>query len=110
MIGGSIAVDVKANTLGWDGAEAVGFAATLSAGGAAEEPKVVSLFDNGGTSCAFRTCAGAAESVGAVTGCEGASHKNPMPKNTVIVAAATAPTVTRWSRAWESFLSRAVIV
>ena len=105
MIGVSGAVDVKANTLGLDGAVAVGFTATLSAGGAAEEPKVVSLFDNDGISRAFRTCAGAAGSLAAVTGCGGASHKKPMPKNTVIVAAATAPTVTRWSRAWESFLS-----
>jgi hypothetical protein len=99
MIGGSIAVDVKANTLGWDGALAVGFAATLSAGGVAEGPKVVSLFDNSGTSCASRTCAGAAVSLGAVIACGGASHKKPMPKNTVIVAAATPPTVTRWSKA-----------
>jgi hypothetical protein len=99
MIGVSIAVDVNANTLGLDGAVAVGFAARLSAGGAAEEPKVVSLFDNGETSCAFRTCAGAAGSAGAVIACGGASHKKPMPKNTVIVAAATPPTVTRWSKA-----------
>jgi hypothetical protein len=99
MIGVSIAVGVKANTLGLDGALAVGFATTLSAGGVAEEPKVVSLFDNDGISCASGTCTGAAESVGAVIECGGASHKKPMPKNTVIVAAATAPTVTRWSRA-----------
>jgi hypothetical protein len=99
MIGVSIAVDVKANALGWDGALAAGFAATLSAGGAAEEPKVVSLFDNRGTSCASKTCTGTAGSVGAVIECRGASHKKPIRKNTVIVAAATPPTVTRWSKA-----------
>src|SRR6516165_419458 len=95
MIGVAVAIGLNANTARLDRALAVGFAGTLPAGGVHEEPQVVSLFDTGRISCASRTCSSGARSIVGVTGREGVSHKKPMPKNTVVVTAATAPTVTR---------------
>src|SRR5690348_16075223 len=102
------AIDADAGAAGSD-CTPEGSAATLWAGSAADTFGGVSLFTGSGARCASRVSDVGAGSTGCVAKFGRLSNRKPTPKKTTIVAAATAPIVTRLSRDRASSVGTAVI-
>jgi len=94
VIAVAIAIDPIASISWSDPAPEVAVATTLSAGGADDEPGIVSIA-GAATSGVTKASAAGAGSAGCMAGLRGPSLKKATPKKTTIVAAATAPTITR---------------
>jgi len=108
VIAVAIAIDPIASISWSDPAPEVAVATTLSAGGADDEPGIVSIA-GAATSGVTKASAAGAGSAGCMAGLRGPSLKKATPKKTTIVAAATAPTITRLSRDRDSSLRAAII-